>query len=137
MSAQVLVFDGDCGFCSSSVRWLRRWAPSRRARIVAWQQADLDALGLTAVQCSAALQWVDSGRRAAGPEAVAAYLRTARPPWPVVGRVLVTRPATALAWPVYRWISAHRHQLPGGTPQCALPTTPGEPGDAPDGRTAP
>ncbi|MGH1564903.1 thiol-disulfide oxidoreductase DCC family protein [Mumia sp. DW29H23] len=120
MPAQVLVFDGDCAFCSTSARWLQRWAPSSRAQVVAWQHADLGALGLTVEECSTAVQWVGPDH-AAGPEAVAAYLRTARPPWPVVGRILATRVATALAWPAYRWIAAHRHQLPGGTPQCALP----------------
>lgn len=122
--APVLVFDGDCAFCSTAARWGRRWVPSRRAEIVAWQQADLDALGLTVEECVEALQWVDGAQHAAGPVAIAAYLRTARAPWPVLGAVLATRLATALAWPVYRWVAAHRHQLPGGTPQCALPSVP-------------
>ncbi|WP_262848954.1 thiol-disulfide oxidoreductase DCC family protein [Mumia quercus] len=125
----VLVFDGDCAFCSSSARWLQRWAPSRRAHVVAWQHADLDALRLTAAQCAEAVQWVDDARQAAGPVAIAAYLRTARRPWPLAGALLGLRPVTALAWPVYRWIAAHRHQLPGGTPQCALPSAPPTTGD--------
>ncbi|WP_370614731.1 thiol-disulfide oxidoreductase DCC family protein [Mumia sp. Pv 4-285] len=120
----VLVFDGDCAFCSSSARWVQRWAPSRRAEVVAWQHTDLGAIGLTAQECSTALRWVDGERHSAGPVAVADYLRTARAPWPALGAVLGTRLATAAAWPVYRWVAEHRHQLPGGTPQCALPTGP-------------
>ncbi|KAA1420551.1 DUF393 domain-containing protein [Mumia zhuanghuii] len=132
--APVLVFDGDCAFCSSAARWAQRWAPSRRADVVAWQHADLDALGLTADECSAVLRWVDGDRRSAGPAAIADYLRTARTPWPVVGAVLGTRLVTAAAWPVYRWVAAHRHQLPGGTPQCAMPAAaaPGRPSNGAD-----
>lgn len=43
-----LVFDGDCGFCTSSARLLERIGPD--AEIVPWQRADLDRLGITAVR---------------------------------------------------------------------------------------
>jgi len=112
-----LVFDGDCAFCSSSARTGQRFAPGPAA-IAAWQHLDLAALGLTEEQCLEAVQWVDGERRASGAAAIAAYLRTSRPWWRPVGRLLGSRPALLLADPVYAWVSRNRFRLPGGTPAC-------------------
>jgi predicted DCC family thiol-disulfide oxidoreductase YuxK len=73
----MLVYDGDCRFCVAAVSRLQRWfepeAPS-----VAWQKADLDALGLTAEESRAAVQWVSGDHRASGADAVSAWLRTGK-----------------------------------------------------------
>ena len=37
----VLVYDGDCGFCTSSVRFIERYVPAR-AEIVAWNNKERD-----------------------------------------------------------------------------------------------
>jgi predicted DCC family thiol-disulfide oxidoreductase YuxK len=121
-----LVFDGDCAFCSTSARLLRRWVPSR-AELVPWQFADLPLLGLTRTECTEAVQWVGAGDdRAAGAAAVARFLQEARPHrsgryWRLAGRLLGTRPAIAVARPVYAWVARNRHRLPGGSPACATP----------------
>jgi hypothetical protein len=98
------------------------------ATVRAWQFADLATLGVTADDCDRAVQWISvdaHGRRhvSAGPAAIADLLRSSRPYWRVVGRVLATRPVLALAWPVYRWVSRHRDRMPGGTATCALPAS--------------
>jgi predicted DCC family thiol-disulfide oxidoreductase YuxK len=113
-----LVFDGDCAFCSSTARLLRRHVPARAA-IVPWQRADLAALGLTAADCEQAVQWVEPGvRRSAGALAFAHYLQAAGPPWRWLGRLLGLRPAQAVARPAYTLIARNRHRLPGGAPAC-------------------
>lgn len=116
------VFDGDCGFCTTCARLAERWV-STEAAIVPYQTADLDALGLTEAECADAVQWVGDGdgARSAGPEAIGALLRSSHPAWRLVGWLLTRRPVRVLAWPAYRWVARHRHQLPGGTPACALP----------------
>lgn len=121
----VLLYDGDCTLCARSARWLARHADSS-APVQAWQHTDLAGLGLTAADCEEALQWVDDGRRAVGPDAVAAYLQTSRDGWRTAGRVLHVPVSQRLAWPVYRWASHHRadspqeaagrQPAPGGTP---------------------
>ena len=115
----MLVFDGDCAFCSSSARWLQRWVPSPAA-VVPWQRTDLPALGLSAAQCEEAVQWVSGPDHAAGASAIAAYLRSGRPWWRVVGVLLGSRPGLLVADPAYRWVARNRHRLPGGTPACRL-----------------
>lgn len=114
-----LVFDGDCAFCTSCVRALERVGP--RARIVAWQLADLPALGLSEEQAAAAVQWVgeDGGVRS-GHEAIAAALASAGGIWRALGRLLAAPGISWIAAGVYRLVAANRQRLPGGTPACAL-----------------
>ncbi len=119
-----LVYDGDCGICTRLsgvvVRWVRRGPDD--FDVVPFQYADLPSLGLTEAQCADALQWVGAdGRTAEGPNAVAGVLRAGRLPWRPVGRALTLPGVPRLAWPVYRWVAAHRHRLPGGTPACSMP----------------
>ena len=113
------VYDGDCSFCTTCARFVERRVPTR-ARLIPWQFADLDALGLTAEQCRQSVQWVGDGT-AAGPDAIALLLSDAGRWWTVPGAVLRRRPVQRAAWPVYRWVAGHRHLLPGGTAACSLP----------------
>lgn len=118
----VFLFDGDCAFCTSCVRFIERHIPTK-ARLVAWQFADLERLGVTQAAAEAAVQWITAGgarRVLAGPEAIAELLRDAGSLWRPMGAMLGMRPVLWLAWPTYRWISRNRHRLPGGTPACSL-----------------
>ena len=115
-----LVYDGDCAFCTSSVRWVGRLG--LRADVVSpWQHSDLPALGLTQAECEAKLQWVDGRRHSSGHEAVARLLLASALPWRPLGALLLVPPVSWLAARVYDWVAAHRGSLPGGTPACALP----------------
>ncbi|MDX6285366.1 MAG: hypothetical protein QOG53_851 [Frankiales bacterium] len=115
----VLVFDGDCSFCTSSARVAGRIAPT--ARIVPWQEADLNALGIDQEAASAALQWVDSdGRVSAGADAVARMLRTGALLWRILGAVMLLPGIRQLAGVGYRLVAKNRHRLPGGTPACRV-----------------
>jgi len=108
-----LVYDGDCAFCTSSVRLLLRLRV-RADTVIAWQHADLPALGLTAEQCQAELQWVaDDGVVSSGHEAVARLLLGSALPWRLCGRLLLVPPVSWLAARAYDWIADHPHRLPG------------------------
>jgi predicted DCC family thiol-disulfide oxidoreductase YuxK len=114
----VLVFDGDCAFCTSCARLLERIGP--QAEIVAWQVADLDELGTTAAQAGEAVRWIEAdGTVRAGHEAIAAALGTAGWGWRIAGRAIVLPGASSLAAAAYRLVARNRHRLPGGTPACA------------------
>jgi predicted DCC family thiol-disulfide oxidoreductase YuxK len=116
----VLLYDGDCGFCSASARFVERWIPIP-ARVMPWQHADLATLGVTREACLEAVQWIGPDRTVrAGPAGIAALLRSSNPFWRPLGYLLGLRPFASLAWPVYRWVARHRHRLPGGTPACAV-----------------
>lgn len=115
-----LVYDGDCAFCTSSVRWVTRLHLGADV-VTAWQHADLGVLGLTQEQCEQAVQLVADGRTSSGHEALARLLLRSRWYWRPFGALLLSPPLSWLSRGVYRWVADHRDRMPGGTPACALP----------------
>ncbi|HET7900183.1 MAG TPA: DCC1-like thiol-disulfide oxidoreductase family protein [Candidatus Nanopelagicales bacterium] len=131
-TGSVLVFDGDCGFCTTSVTWLAARFPGAFAT-VPYQRTDLDALGLTERECDEKVQWIGDvtspvTTRSSGAAAVGALLRVGgRRRRGVVGTLsrglgvlAVSRPTSWAAEAIYTVIAANRQRLPGGTPACAL-----------------
>ena len=126
MNQNLLIYDGDCGFCFKSARLAQKWR-NGRVTIAAWQDVPetMQDLGLTDEDGMTQVWFVDgSGRLSGGAEAVNAVLR----------EVWWARPFTWLyhlpfmAWleeKVYRWVAANRGRLPGSTPQCSLPSEQG------------
>jgi predicted DCC family thiol-disulfide oxidoreductase YuxK len=115
----VLVFDGDCAFCTSSARWARRLL--RLDAVEPWQQLDLEQLGLDPERCNAALQWVGiDGQIVEADRAVVAAMRHAGRLWLLPAAVLSAPGIRSLAALSYRWVARNRHRLPGGTPACRL-----------------
>ncbi len=114
----VLVFDGDCAFCTSCARLLERIGPE--AEIVAWQLADLDELEITAAQAAEAVRWIEAdGTVRTGHEAIAAALAAGGRPWRIAGWAILLPAVSPLAAAGYRLIARNRHRLPGGTPACS------------------
>jgi predicted DCC family thiol-disulfide oxidoreductase YuxK len=113
-----LLFDGDCGFCTTVAGLAARIAPD--ATVVPYQRADLAALGVRAADAAASLQWVATDRRVyAGAAAAARLLVGAGRVWKVLGRLLLLLPGVrTIAELLYRLVAANRHRLPGGTPAC-------------------
>ncbi|MFF5637080.1 thiol-disulfide oxidoreductase DCC family protein [Streptomyces sp. NPDC012825] len=120
-SRPVLVYDGDCGFCTTAARFTeRRVRP--RCDVVPWQFADLGALGVTRERAAYEVLWVTPGGGVdGGARAVAKALVSAGGTWALLGRTLLLPGARWIARRVYRVVAAHRHRLPGGTPACAVP----------------
>ena len=116
----LLVFDGDCGFCTSAARF-----GSRRLgldHVEPWQFLDLDALGLSEEQCRQAVQWVAAdGTILAAERAVIAALRHAGGVWRALGTVLGVPGVRHAAGALYRVVAHYRHRMPGGTAACRLP----------------
>ncbi len=115
-----LVYDGDCAFCTSSVRLLKRVGLTADM-VIPWQRADLDSLGLTEQQCRDAVQWVGPEGSSSGHRAFARLLLASALPWRPLGWLLLTPPFSWLAAGLYRLIANNRSRLPGGTPACAVP----------------
>lgn len=127
----MLLYDGDCGFCSRSVRWLQ--TGRRPVNVAPYQQVDLDDYGLTTAQLDEQAYWVGEGSPVGeggeespvgGAAAVGMALRAAGGGRGVLGRMLLVRPVSAVARVVYRLVARNRHRL-SRTGSCALPTTRG------------
>ncbi|MFF7731403.1 DCC1-like thiol-disulfide oxidoreductase family protein [Streptomyces sp. NPDC007984] len=117
----VLIFDGDCGFCTTSVDLVQRLVRPR-CEAVAWQHADLGSLGVAEERARHEALWVTpTGRVYGGAQAVAKVLLSAGGVWSVVGAVLTLPPVRWVAHGAYRLVADNRGRLPGGTPACAVP----------------
>ena len=129
----LLVFDGDCGFCTTSVRWFERRFPDAFAT-APYQFTDLDSLGLTERECTEKVQWIEdvaapATTRSEGARAISAMVRhggrsiggAMGSAWRAAGTVADVVPVSLLADVVYAAVAANRQRLPGGTPACAMP----------------
>ena len=120
-TAALLVFDGDCAFCTTWVNRLEAMLPVFPPTSP-WQWLDLDQYGLTADDVHDYAWVITPHRQFAGHLAFSALLRMQ--PTAVLrfaGHILATPPFSWVAALGYKFISANRHRLPGGTPACALP----------------
>lgn len=121
----VLVYDGDCAFCTTCVQFIeRRIKP--RCETTPWQFADLGALRVAQERAAYEVLWVTpAGVTYGGAQAVAKLLLNAGGAWAVAGALLRLAPLRWVAPGAYRLIAANRERMPGGTPACALPSAAG------------
>ena len=117
----LLVFDGDCAFCTSAVQWAERVLPVF-PRTSPWQWLELDDYGLSQADVTEYAWVVTSRHQYAGHLAASALLRM-QPSfgWRFLGHLLATPPLSWVASVAYRCVANNRHRLPGGTPACAMP----------------
>lgn len=121
MTKPILVFDGDCGFCTTAANFVLRRSKTD-IEIIPWQFADLGTLGLSQAEASAKVQLVISGTHFSGHLCFAKLLELQPIPLRSLGWLLRTEPVSSLARFGYWLIARYRHRLPGGTPACNLNT---------------
>jgi predicted DCC family thiol-disulfide oxidoreductase YuxK len=120
-SLPVLVFDGDCGFCTTTANWIKK--NSKIAiEIAPYQWTDLNQYGLTTEEAAAKVQLVVGDKVFAGHYCMAKLLLI-QPNvlLKALGAVMVAPSLNLISAKVYEWIAANRQKLPGGTPACKLP----------------
>jgi predicted DCC family thiol-disulfide oxidoreductase YuxK len=125
----LVVFDGHCGLCNRSVRWLLRRDRGDRLRFAASELPQLAALLSRHGFSASGPETILAVRDAGGPreqllvrsEAVVALLRELPRPWPWV--------ATGLRWIPravrdvgYRLVARWRYRLWGRLESCPIPT---------------
>lgn len=114
-----VIFDGTCGFCTRSIRYLHRLDRQGRVTSIACQVAQRNGqYELEGVDCGeSAWALTADGRREAGGQAAMLIASTLlRRSWPVtIGRLPGIRHALAFG---YRTIATNRYRLPGDTPWC-------------------
>ena len=116
----LLIFDGDCAFCTSSAGWIERRLPDG-VRVAPWQILELDTYGLTERDVTTAAYWIDdAGRAHRGHLGIGRSLIAAGGGWAVAGRLIITPPISWVAKPVYALIARYRHRMPGATEACRI-----------------
>jgi predicted DCC family thiol-disulfide oxidoreductase YuxK len=118
----VLLYDGVCGLCQTTVRWMLRHDPEGRLRFAPqqWPAAEevLARHGLDAQSVNSAVLVTDFGgadeRLALRSDAILGCLGALGGVWALVGRLGRLVP--------YRWLARNRIRLFGSVELCALPT---------------
>jgi predicted DCC family thiol-disulfide oxidoreductase YuxK len=122
MSQPVLIFDGDCGFCTTTANYIVKRS---KTPIVAhaWQMVDVTEYGILQQQAQKRVYVIDEGHAFGGHEAFAQLLRLQKS-WllTVIAWVMVVPPICWLSRIAYALVARYRHKLRGGTPACKLPT---------------
>ena len=111
----LLVYDGECGFCTQWARWAKARLPSH-TRVEPWQALELEALGLSQQEVKAALWLLEDNSegdplRCHGAEAVGRVLLANSGAWRVVGWLITHPPLCWLARPIYAIVATNRRHL--------------------------
>ena len=117
-----LIFDGDCGFCTSAARHFekRSFVP---LKITPWQRTNLEKFGLTDAQAREQVYLFRDGELFGGHECFAELMRIQGDPFHrLVARTMRAPGIRVLSAAGYRFVARNRHRLPGGTPACEMPT---------------
>jgi len=115
----ILIFDGDCGFCTSSANWIS--SNSDRFQIKPWQSLDLSLFGLTEDEVSSAVYWIDGTDKYSGHVAIGKSLRANKNRlFQALGSVLLFKPFGPIFIIAYKILARYRHKLPGSTTACKI-----------------
>jgi predicted DCC family thiol-disulfide oxidoreductase YuxK len=116
-----LIFDGDCGFCTSAANFVVKHS-SYPIVAHAWQLTDVTRFGLTEAQVAERVYFAIDGQNYGGHLAFA-YILFVQKNWllKAAGWIMTVPPVCWVASIGYRLVARFRHRLPGGTPACKLP----------------
>lgn len=129
----LVIFDGRCGFCNGSVRWLLKRDRNDRLRFVAFESPAVTALlkrhGLAEAGRTSTPGTFLAVRDPDGPaervfdrsQAALAVLRELPGPWPQLAAILRWIPVP-LRDLVYRFIARVRYRIGGRLESCPVPT---------------
>jgi predicted DCC family thiol-disulfide oxidoreductase YuxK len=110
----ILLYDGACGFC----RWFINGVDVHvraNARLVAFQDFDLQLVGIMPSEAMQSIQWVDSSgaRVRQGADALSSWLRSSpHRRWRTSGWLLGMPPMICAGRVVYRQVARRRHLIP-------------------------
>lgn len=118
MANPVLIFDGDCGFCTSTADYIIEHSKTP-ITAHAWQLIDVTEYGLLQPQTAEKVYLVIGEHRFAGHEAFAELLRLQNSKALTAIAFLMLVPPLCWVSRIGYWLVArYRHRLPGGTPAC-------------------
>jgi predicted DCC family thiol-disulfide oxidoreductase YuxK len=127
----LIVFDGECGFCNRSIRWLLRQDRRDRLRFVPFQSVTAGGLlarnGIEALEADGGSILVVRGfdetteSVLTRSDAVLTALKELPQPWPAVAGAMRNIPKAIRDWG-YGVVARWRHQISGRLERCPLPT---------------
>lgn len=117
---QVVIYDGECGFCSKSVTYARTKVAPELVYLSA-QQANLADYGLNKTDCEKALQFVSFDKRVYSAErAVIQILKQGNFGYRFLGNLMSLPIIDLLSRFGYRFIARNRARFPGVNGSCQI-----------------
>jgi predicted DCC family thiol-disulfide oxidoreductase YuxK len=114
----VLVYDGDCAFCTLWVNRLKSWLPVF-PKIQTSQTLALEDYALSQDDVEKYAWYITPTHQYAGHLAASALLRSqSRFGLRFLGNLIALPPVSWVAAGIYAFTARFRHKLPGGTPTC-------------------
>lgn len=131
-----VIYDGDCGFCQSSIDWVERLDWLRTMRFLPLQSEEAGRIaGVPKDVMQRRMQVALSGRTVEGFRAAKAMVIRLPLFWIVVAGLGLLSPwlwlvvgagflpvFNGLGMIVYDWVARNRHRLPGSTKACRMPS---------------
>ena len=93
-----------------------------RIAIEPYQHLTLKDYDLTEEQTSKSVYFVTQTETFSAAKAIAKCLIASRTPWSTAGFLLNIPVVISVAELVYVLVAKNRHRLPGGTPECSMPS---------------
>ena len=113
----IVLYDGDCGLCTRSARWLARRDPAGRLLLAPNAGFTARIAGEPPGGEDAGIVVWDGAHRLVGVPAIARALRELCGAWPLAGRLIGSLPRW-VTHPVYATVAQRRGR---SGPACALP----------------
>ena len=119
-SQALLIYDGDCAFCTRCVTWGVRNL-SAFPNPLPFQKVDPATFGLSALDVRKAVWVIAPNQILSGARAVAWILKgQAKFRWRLIGRFIDWCPVRPFASLGYRLVAINRHRFPGATTECKM-----------------
>jgi len=117
----LLIYDGDCGFCSRTAAWIRQRLP-RGYEVQASQRiGDLDSFKLSRRHVHEAAYWIDpDGRQHRAHLAIVRALESSGGLLGLVAKLGRIWPFEPVAERLYLLIARNRHRFPGASDHCRI-----------------
>lgn len=121
LARPLFLYDADCGFCEKGTQRMRRRL-NPPIDIVAYQTADLDALGVTVEECLISPVFIRTdGSHVIGAGSMLSVFATANPVGRAIAGFLGSRMMLPRMERFFTVFYRNRHRLPGGDAACRLP----------------
>ena len=119
----VLIYDGDCGFCTRTANAVKRLDTRHRFDVLPWQTRGLLAQAdLTEQQVTEAAWYIDAdGRKHRGAGAINAALNALGGIYRVASWVYRVPGLKQIEDLVYKGVARNRYLMPGSTDACRIP----------------
>lgn len=123
MTEPVIIYDGDCAFCTKSIIRLEAFMKGQMPKKVTLQRVNLQEYGILLAEAQAAMKYVDlSGRVWTGERAFQRVFYDAGGKWRILANFMGLPIIKSASAAIYKKIALNRQKMPGAEASCAIPT---------------